>query len=357
MKAAFPFIGYDSLALKDFLTLLGAEVCLPPPLTKRTLELGVKYSPEMVCLPFKITLGNFIEALENGADTLFMAAGARKCRFGYYHYLQEKILKELGYKFRFYPVSQYSPYEFFWEKMPQIFNVSPLKVLKAFYLMVKKSEVCENFKNCLRVIRAIDYKESIRFERKYLKKIEAAKKIRTLNILNKELKTKRKKFLKEGEIKLKIGLVGEIYFLLEDFANQEIEKELGKLGVLVLSKRSLYRRLKHLLKIEINFLKIYYYAKKYLSLSPGGEAVNTIGETIEFAKNGIDGIIHIFPFTCMPENIVLHPLERISEEYDLPILSLSFDEHTSKTGLLTRIEAFLELLKRKKRNGNRLYRH
>ncbi|MCS7249979.1 MAG: acyl-CoA dehydratase activase-related protein [candidate division WOR-3 bacterium] len=355
MKAAFPYIGYHTFALKDFLTALGAEVCLPPPLTKRTLELGAKYSPEMVCLPFKITLGNFIEALEKGADTLFMAAGARKCRFGYYHYLQERILKELGYQFRFYPVSQYSPYEFIFEKMPQIFAVSPTQVLKALYLMIKKSELCENFKNCLRVIRAIDYQRSLEFEKEYLKKIENAKRIKEINILNKELKRIRKNWLKENRIKLKVGLVGEIYFLLEDFANQELEKELGKLGVLVLSKRSLYSRLKHLLKIEKEFLKIYYYAKKYLAVSPGGEAIHTIGETIDFIKKGVDGIIHIFPFTCMPENIVLHSLEKISEDYNIPILSLSFDEHTSKTGILTRVEAFLELLKRRKRNGNSIY--
>ncbi len=349
MKAAFPYIGYHSIALKDFLTALGAKVCLPPPLTKRTLELGVKYSPEMVCLPFKITLGNFIEALEIGADTLFMATGARKCRFGYYSYLQEKILKELGYQFKFYSVSQYSPYEFVFEKMPQIFNVSPLKVLKALYLMIKKSELCENFKNSLRVIRAIDYQKSLIFEKEYLKKIEGVKKIKEINILNKELKELRKKWLKNNGIKLRVGLVGEIYFLLEDFANQELEKELSKFGVLVLSKRSLYSRLKHLLKMEPGFLKIYYYARKYLSVSPGGEALNTIGEAVNFIKKGVDGIIHIFPFTCMPENIALHSLEKISEDYNVPILSLSFDEHTSKTGLLTRIEAFLELLKRRKK--------
>jgi len=357
MKAAFPYIGYHSIALKDFLTALGAEVCLPPQLTKRTLELGVKYSPEMVCLPFKITLGNFIEALERGADTLFMAAGARKCRFGYYHYLQEKILRELGYQFKFYSVSQYSPYEFIFEKMPQIFNVSPLKVLKALYLMIKKSELCENFKNCLRVIRAIDYQKSLILEREYLKKVKKVKRIKEINALNRELKELRRRWLKENGTKLRIGLVGEIYFLLEDFANQELEKELAKFGVLVLSKRSLYRRLKHLLKIEADFLKIYYYARKYLATSPGGEALHTIGEAIDFIKKGVDGIIHIFPFTCMPENIVLHSLEKISEDYNVPILSLSFDEHTSKTGLLTRIEAFLELVKRRKRNGNSLSRH
>lgn len=355
MKASFPYIGYHSIALKDFLTALGAEVLLPPPLTKRTLELGVKYSPEMVCLPFKITLGNFIEALENGADTLFMAAGARKCRFGYYHYLQERILKERGYQFRFYSVSQYSPYEFIFERMPQIFNVSPIRVIRALYLMIKKSELCENFKNCLRLIRAIDYQKSLIFEKEYLKKVENVKKIKEINLLNRELRNLKRRWLKEREIRLKIGLVGEIYFLLEDFANQELEKELAKFGVLVLSKRSLYRRLKHLLKIDLEFLKTYYYAKRYLTVSPGGEALHTIGETIDFIKKGVDGIIHIFPFTCMPENIVLHALERIGEDYNIPILSLSFDEHTSKTGLLTRIEAFLELIKRRKRYGSSIY--
>jgi predicted nucleotide-binding protein (sugar kinase/HSP70/actin superfamily) len=85
MKVAFPYFGYDTIALKNFIETLGGEVQLPPPITERTLSIGTKYSPELICLPFKITLGNFIEALDNGADTLFMAAGARKCRFGYYH--------------------------------------------------------------------------------------------------------------------------------------------------------------------------------------------------------------------------------------------------------------------------------
>ncbi|MCX8015145.1 MAG: acyl-CoA dehydratase activase-related protein, partial [candidate division WOR-3 bacterium] len=93
MKVAFPYLGYDTIALKTFVKNLGAEVILPPSVTDRTLALGTKYAPELICLPFKITLGNFIEALESGADTLFMAGGARKCRFGYYHYLQENILK------------------------------------------------------------------------------------------------------------------------------------------------------------------------------------------------------------------------------------------------------------------------
>ena len=95
MIASFPRLGYDTYALKTFLEHLGATVVLPPPNTRRTLELGALHSPELICMPYKITLGNMIEAAEKGVDTIFMAAGARKCRFGYYYYLQERMLREL----------------------------------------------------------------------------------------------------------------------------------------------------------------------------------------------------------------------------------------------------------------------
>ena len=109
MKAAFPYFGYDTIAIKNFLETLGAEVRMPALPTAKTISLGTKYSPELICLPFKITLGNFIEAIENGADTLFMAAGAKKCRFGYYHFIQENIVKQFNPNIKFYPISQYTP--------------------------------------------------------------------------------------------------------------------------------------------------------------------------------------------------------------------------------------------------------
>ena len=49
---------------------MNARFVMPPALTKRTMELGTKYSPDFVCTPFKTLLGSMIEALEAGADTL-----------------------------------------------------------------------------------------------------------------------------------------------------------------------------------------------------------------------------------------------------------------------------------------------
>ena len=75
------------------------EVLVAPHITKKTLEIGAKYSPDFVCAPFKYNLGNYIESLEKGADILLQAGGG--CRYGYYAELQEKILKDLNYEFKF----------------------------------------------------------------------------------------------------------------------------------------------------------------------------------------------------------------------------------------------------------------
>ena len=69
------------------------KVIIPPPITKKTIELGSRYSPDYVCAPFKYNLGNYLESIELGANILLQAGGG--CRYGYYAELQEQILKDL----------------------------------------------------------------------------------------------------------------------------------------------------------------------------------------------------------------------------------------------------------------------
>jgi predicted nucleotide-binding protein (sugar kinase/HSP70/actin superfamily) len=346
MKVAFPYFGYDTIALKNFVENLGAEARLPSPPTERTISLGTKFSPELICLPFKITLGNLIESVEAGADTLLMAAGARKCRFGYYHYIQENILRKIGNGHSFYPISQYTPFEFFFTKMPKIFSVSPMKVISATYLLLQNSALIDHFHNLVRKARAIDFRKAADREKQALVILGNAKNILQVRKAKKSIE----RLFDFTEIVphkiIKVGLVGEIYLMLEPFANHDIEKELGKMGVWVWNKRSLYRHLKHLLHIDHLGIKYRFEASHYLKESPGGEAINTVGEARSFIKGGADGIIHIYPFTCMPENIAFEALQKMSADYSIPVLSLSIDEHTSKTGLLTRLEAFIDILKR-----------
>ncbi|MFA7216350.1 MAG: CoA protein activase, partial [Bacillota bacterium] len=100
MLVTFPHMGNAYIAMKSVLEDLGVEVLVPPPCTKRTLELGTKYSPELACLPLKLNIGNYIEAIERGAEVIVMAGGCGPCRFGYYAEVQREILQDLGYSFK-----------------------------------------------------------------------------------------------------------------------------------------------------------------------------------------------------------------------------------------------------------------
>ncbi|MEO0073408.1 MAG: acyl-CoA dehydratase activase-related protein [candidate division WOR-3 bacterium] len=349
MKVAFPYFGYDTPVLAGFLEDLGAEIVMPAPTSKRTLELGVRYSPELICMPFKLTLGNLLEAIEAGADLLFMAAGARKCRFGYYHYLQSKILKQVQPRCRLVPVGQYSPYDFFFRLMPEEFGVSPIRVIRATLRMFARSVLTREFRQLLNRKRAVDFEEAERLELQALKIIKRARSVAEVREARRQI---RQMFALNGVLPdLKVGLVGEIFFCVEQSANQEIERELGRLGVEVIFERSLYHHLRHLLGVDASYFRSRYLARPFLRECPGGEAVRTVGEAIQFARAGVDGIIQVFPFTCMPENMALEVLQHVSREYSVPVLSLSFDEHTSRTGLVTRLEAFVELLRRRRRAG------
>ncbi len=61
-------------------------------------------------------------------------------------------------------------------------------------------------------------------------------------------------------------------------------------------------------------------------------------------RAGYDGMIHIFPFTCMPEVIAKNILPQVSRDAGIPVLSMAFDEQTGVAGVVTRLEAFTDLL-------------
>ena len=106
-KISFPMIARYNYAIRYFVEQgLEQTYVMQPRMTKRTMELGAKYAPDMVCTPFKTILGSMIESLEAGADTLLMSMGY--CRLGYYGELAEQILRDLGYSFGYVNFAEYT---------------------------------------------------------------------------------------------------------------------------------------------------------------------------------------------------------------------------------------------------------
>ena len=98
MTLTFPHMGNMYISAKVLLDTIGIKYVIPPKCNKKTMEIGVSHSPEFACLPFKILLGDFIRAIEKGADVILMGGGCGQCRLGYYGDLQSEILRSLGYK-------------------------------------------------------------------------------------------------------------------------------------------------------------------------------------------------------------------------------------------------------------------
>jgi predicted nucleotide-binding protein (sugar kinase/HSP70/actin superfamily) len=90
------------------------------------------------------------------------------------------------------------------------------------------------------------------------------------------------------------------------------------------------------------------HAAPYLYDPSGGESVKSVGRSAYWARQGFDGIVHLMPFTCMPELVAQTILARISTDFNIPVLTLIFDEHTSPGAVQTRLEAFVDLIKRRR---------
>ena len=54
------------------------------------------------------------------------------------------------------------------------------------------------------------------------------------------------------------------------------------------------------------------------------------------------------PFACLPELVTQSMIPKTSGDLDIPILTLAIDEQTGVANILTRLEAFIELVKNNK---------
>ena len=66
-------------------------------------------------------------------------------------------------------------------------------------------------------------------------------------------------------------------------------------------------------------------------------------------KGQIDGMIHVTAFGCGPDSMVDRYIElEIKDKKDIPYMSLMIDEHSAEAGMITRLEAFIDMLRRRR---------
>lgn len=358
MSISWPFLGTFSYALEAIARGMNRSDIIPPnEPTYKTKQLGSRHSPEFVCTPFKMLLGSIIEVIERGAYQIVATVFVDFCRLGCYSPLTDLILSDLGYEYDLINLDWHQKGEFFSNFRKLTGDLSAIQAFQAFRVGWIKTRYIDLVDKLLYSYGAteIDKGSAKRIAHKAYRTIVETEGMRNIRKLP---KTVRKLFKDNVEIDkhaepLKVAILGELYAVIEPAINLYIMKRLNDLGVVAYTPITFTRWID--LGRRLNFFKKYHHqqavkkAKPYLGYRLGGKAQESIGGTILFKEEGWDGVIHLYPFTCMPEIISRSILPQISKEHDMPVLSLVLDEHTGEAGLQTRLEAFVDLLERKKR--------
>jgi predicted nucleotide-binding protein (sugar kinase/HSP70/actin superfamily) len=355
MKITFPHMGDAYISVKVLLDELGLDYYMPPVGSHETMEIGIANSPEFMCLPFKKVLGDFINGLNNGADTILFGESGGQCRMSYYGDLMQEILRSMGYKFNYihFNLSHITYKEAARNLGPFFTGKSKLSVIKAAVnagwtvFAVDKLYALSRKIRCREIKHGTTDKIMREFEQK-------AQTVHGFKNIHRAL-TEARKELKHVEIDktfepVKIALVGEIFISSDSFTNLEIEKKLGNMGAYVHNTMGVSEWiLKHFVKYMIPFNrrdKSIEAAQPYMHTDDiGGHGIYTIGNTELLSHGSYDGIIQIYPFTCMPEIIAQTTLGEIQRKNGVPVMTLILDEMTGETGYITRLEAFVDMLR------------
>ncbi|NWF94300.1 MAG: CoA activase [Syntrophaceae bacterium] len=396
-KIYIPYMCDHSFAVAAAFRACGVEAEVFPESDEETLYWGRKLTSGKECYPCILTTGDMVKLVkdpnfDHERAAFFMPSGNGPCRFGQYHRFHRLVLDDLG----FHHVPIYSPNqdETLYRElgiMGSQFTRLGWQGIVAVDLLMKKLLETRPYE-----------KEKGRSDRVYQESLDrVCEAILRRDDLEEALQKSIEQFnrieVEAPGTKPLIGIVGEIFVRLNRFANENVIRKIEQFGgeawiapltewILyvntIAKRRSLKKRsFSNLLRV---FLTDYYQkrdehrlekifkghlrnfgepktrsifkkAKPYLDSSFEGEAILSVGKTVDFAKRGASGIINIMPFTCMPGTVVSTLLKRYQEENNhIPILNMAYDGQ-EQTNTLTRLEAFMyqakEFQARKNKRG------
>ncbi len=143
--------------------------------------------------------------------------------------------------------------------------------------------------------------------------------------------------MQNGE--LSIALIGHPYNLYDSYLNMNLMEKLRQLGSSVITTEMLPSSI---MEKEASRWR------KEIFWTFGRRMV---GAAFYFFNSGeVDGVISCIAFECGPDSLLGVLIEDEAKKHkDIPYMSLILDEHSGETGIVTRVEAFLDMIRRKKK--------
>ena len=300
---------------------LGIKVVLSDKTTKETMSKGSALVVTETCLPVKVYVGHVLNLLEKGIDKIFGPSlqsidhkiyNCSKIR-GLPDLIKNVVKKDFTIIDATLDKSEKNQglYQFLKESV-KVFGITDEKRIKAASKAGWK--VFNNFK--IMMNSGIPFEKALKF----------AKEGKVV-IVN-----------SQKEYPINVALIAHGYNLYDERVNMKIFDKLEKLDVKAFTANMASEE--QLMEGVSALDSKLYWANEL-------EMTGAAGHYLQ--DNKIDGIITLNAFGCGPDSIMIERIQRYAKKFNKPCLHLSLDEHTGEAGFVTRIEAFTDMLFRKKR--------
>ncbi|UNC92515.1 acyl-CoA dehydratase activase-related protein [Candidatus Contubernalis alkaliaceticus] len=322
-------------AWKCFFEELGAEIILSDKTTKNILDSGVKVAVDETCLPVKLFFGHVQNLKEKKIDYMFIprVVSVEKKRYLCPKFLGlpnmvTNLIKDLppilhldidlskkskGYYREIYDVGK-------------LFSSNPVKIALAYKKSIKKLQ--EYQKQLLFGVTPMECLQSLEEMGEYPqdgKIVEDGEKSGFGRVTN----------------TLKIAVLGHSYNLNDSYISMDIFKKLQGMGVEILTTEMLSHSAQSSGASKLRKDMFWTFGKEII-----GSAYYLLNKGI------VDGVVLVVSFGCGPDSLVGELIERIyKRERTLPLLFLTLDEHSGEAGVLTRLEAFIDMIRLNKKSA------
>ena len=302
-----------------FLSTLGLDIVLSDKTTTKLVNDGASLVVSDTCLPIKVFVGHLINLLDKGIDTIFVPS-----------------LQSTDYK-----INNCSKIR----GLPEIIRNVIDRPFKMIEPTLDKTEGLGFKEFCYETAHQLDI-----FDEHLIKKaivsgwecynrfIQMAKSGVSQKVAI-ECAIQNKQALKKMELvkSLSVVIMAHGYNLYDERLSMRLLDKLEKMGVKAFTALDITR------EQQLNSIKalgeIQYWANE---LDLTGTAAHYL------LNNSVDGIIALSAFGCGPDSLMVDEIQYHAGERNMPMIHLTIDEHTGEAGFVTRLEAFVDMLSRKK---------
>lgn len=303
-----------------FFKALGIEIILSDKTTTKIINLGTKYVVSETCLPIKVYVGHVVNLLDKGCDVIFIPS-IQSTDYKINNCSKIRGLPEIIRNVINRPFTMIEPtldkteninFYDFWTETAKAFGITDKNQIKS--AINSGWGVYNNFIEMTK--SGVSYCEALE------------------NAINGKFEKKTVDLVKP----LSIAIMAHGYNLFDERISLNLIKKLEKMDVKVYTSLSVTRE--ESLKAIENLGEIQYWANE---LELTGTAAHYL------LNNKVDGIIALSAFGCGPDSLMVDEISYHCKERNMPLIHLTIDEHTGEAGFITRIEAFVDMLMRKKR--------